>query len=1665
MAAQANSVTLSTNLNVAPYYDDFDETKNYHRILFRPGLAVQARELTQMQSILQNQIDRFGEHVFKEGSIVNGCSVGLDTNYNYVKLMDNTSTGTVSVDPSSFVNAIVKGTTSQITALVVNYGDGAQSNTPFFKTLFVKYLSSNTTTGYTRFANNEILTVISPVGSSLTANTIKPALGSATGVGSAATVGSGIVFAKDHFIRVPQQTVVLDRYSSTPSYRVGLNVLETIVTETTDGTLLDPASGSYNYAAPGAARLKLDPVFAKQNYTSSLNTTNFIELNQVKNGVLQKTGGRPEYAAIRDYIARRTFDESGHYVVRGFQPKVRSHLKSANNDGVYTSGEGGNTSLLIVEATPGVAYVQGYDIEKLVSTQITIDKATDVEELEGTKTLIDYGNYVIVDNVVGNWDLNQQAVVSLRSQQANSVSTGNFSSTIFPTGELGTARVRGLEYYTGTPGAPDAQYKMYLSDITMKAGYSFANVQSVGYNGGVGTSYGKADILGSNGKNANTLDPSFNRAVFRLPARAVRRLRDSTNAIDLDFSFYKSFDVTFDAAGQATINTGDTSETFDGSGLLSDAATRTDFYVVSRGSSNTATLTGTISVTSGSNTVTGSGTSFTTQINKGDIIHVSNNADYVVSEVTNNTSLKLYSNASASKTGVSYFKRFKAGQVLDLGGTGKAGNRSITISGTPSTTATLALNEGTLGAAFSATVIATLNKIDGQEASKTINRDRLVQIHVGSNRGGSGYSANTTGPWGLGLSDGFRLVSVRKQSGSDFVANNTGTDVTSHFTLDTGMNDNYYDHAKLVKKSASDLTLSSGDRLLVKFDYFTHSTTSGKGFFSVDSYPVNDTTAGTDRTKIYTYQIPRFISKTTGESFDLRNCVDIRPRKSDSANSVTTVTNIATNPKASNTFTTVSGGLHFSPPGQDFTTDLSNYMMRIDSVGLTKEGDLVALRGAPSNNPRTPNIPDDFMPLASIRLTPYPSLPEQVARENGRGDQAVVVKPYKNNRYTMRAIGNIADRISRLEYYTSLNMLEKDTSSLLVKDENGLDRFKNGFLVDSFTGHNIGNVFDADYSIAVDPIKQELRAPFKMDNFELFYHGANSSHIVRNNVTTAGVSKDQRLAIANSQIAFANNETITVGSGTAKVLYKVNDRVYVTDATANFSVGASITSAAGSTTVYDALGVYSVTGSTGFAGNRMAALTTLPYSHTVASRQPYATTNRNISGIAFNWIGTMKIDPSVDYWVDTTKGPEINSNIDQNYDNWVYLSNSWQTEWGSWGNYVYGTPTLTDTVTTNGEQYTENGHYWRDDVVTETYSQNYTGTRSGTQTVITENVTTQSLGTFVTNTNLIPYMRSRVIEVEARGMKPGARLYTFFDGVDVSAYMTPTDIAFETTGDEGDPLYVDSAGRVHALFRIPADDNLKFTVGNKIIRLTDSPTNSSQIGLVTTSAESQYSAGGQATTTQESVQTIRSPIVTQQSVSETQTYNQTYTETDIVTQDLGAVPVSTARDSCGSSIICTKLYQLGLLDETTYLADEKFGQQLRANDPDVYYGYINWAKHVVEWMSGNNPNIMFWIRDAETRRHVETETAIRMAEAVARPWAEHMSYMMGARDTDNKYGKFIMGIGKSVSRMFANTSFGKKEPSIFAKYSMVATFALLYVGSKMFTKTSSKKTDKVWGLS
>ena len=200
MASIANTVTISTDLNVDPYYDDFNETKNFHRILFRPGLAVQARELTQIQTILQNQIDRFAEHIFKEGSIVRGCQSIIDKDVVYMKLRDRASNGTTVVNVYSFLNRTITGATSGVSASVIKVNDGSEANTPNFKTLFVKLTGGNNRRR--TFANGEIVTATG----GLTANLISS---SATGFSALMKINDGIIYAKDHFIRTDADLLVV----------------------------------------------------------------------------------------------------------------------------------------------------------------------------------------------------------------------------------------------------------------------------------------------------------------------------------------------------------------------------------------------------------------------------------------------------------------------------------------------------------------------------------------------------------------------------------------------------------------------------------------------------------------------------------------------------------------------------------------------------------------------------------------------------------------------------------------------------------------------------------------------------------------------------------------------------------------------------------------------------------------------------------------------------------------------------------------------------------------------------------------------------------------------------------------------------------------------------------------------------------------------------------------------------------------------------------------------------------------------------------------------------------------------------------------------------------------------------------------------------------------
>ena len=107
----------------------------------------------------------------------------------------------------------------------------------------------------------------------------------------------------------------------------------------------------------------------------------------------------------------------------------------------------------------------------------------------------------------------------------------------------------------------------------------------------------------------------------------------------------------------------------------------------------------------------------------------------------------------------------------------------------------------TLNQTLGARVFTQLKQVDGQEKAKVINKNRVVQLYISNNASGN------TGPWNLGVSDGHKLNSVLFKAGARSANTTDGTDVTSHFELDSGMKDNYYDHAKLKKKGSSNLSI------------------------------------------------------------------------------------------------------------------------------------------------------------------------------------------------------------------------------------------------------------------------------------------------------------------------------------------------------------------------------------------------------------------------------------------------------------------------------------------------------------------------------------------------------------------------------------------------------------------------------------------------------------------------------------------------------------------------------------------------------------------------------------------------------------------------------------------------------------------------------------------
>ena len=440
--------------NVDPYYDDFEQNaldNNYMRILFKPGYSVQARELTQIQSILQNQIKQFGDHIFQDGSPVIGGNLTLDNKVQFLKLEESFNNEDVEVE--LFDGKIVRSLDGTVQAKVLTTyypTDGTPA-------LLVKYITGNQFTD----ASNVRVAGTTTEAKMVSSNSTGPAL--------VCSINEGVFYVDGFFVKVSDQTTVVNPYDVSANVKIGLEISDEIVDAAIDTTLLDPAQGSFNYQAPGADRYQYNLTLTTRPLDSIVDESQFFELMRVENGSITKQVKYPVYAELEKTLARRTFDESGDYVVRPFRATI--------NDGADA-----NNYVLSIE--PGKAYVKGFEFETIGTLKVTTPKPRGAEDI---KSLVDidvdtsYGNFIYVTNLKGS----SNGFINIAALEKVDVHLGR-RSCIFATGagnetanafvyantRIGSARVK--NFVRQNPDLFNANtdsngiYKIYLTDINIE---------------------------------------------------------------------------------------------------------------------------------------------------------------------------------------------------------------------------------------------------------------------------------------------------------------------------------------------------------------------------------------------------------------------------------------------------------------------------------------------------------------------------------------------------------------------------------------------------------------------------------------------------------------------------------------------------------------------------------------------------------------------------------------------------------------------------------------------------------------------------------------------------------------------------------------------------------------------------------------------------------------------------------------------------------------------------------------------------------------------------------------------------------------------------------------------------------------------------------------------
>ncbi len=528
-----------------PYYDDFNKpylksgsatetedvfSKNYTRILFKPGASVQARELNQIQTILQSQIDKFGQHIFKNNSRVLGGEPSVDSRLEAIEIQGTSSYDTISELNNLIGKQITNGQASadrKVSAFVTGVVSLGSNN---FR-LLLRYAKADTsgshnsktgagTTTKKRFSSDDILYTVPTTSLSDTADLL-----SSTNSGSRITktgvalkpvvvgrysVSEGVFFVNGTFVYTEPQEIFVIIPTGVDAFdaQAALLVTENVITSAADASIADNALGAPNENASGADRLQTALSLKLLTDNESIlnetrnagivaslsdNAESVIVLSDIFNSTAGALFENYEYNKLAEYVESRSYEESGNYSINPFYVNVREHENDGTNGGMFFSKESaggkqiaglppGEESKYAIQIQPNTAYVQGkrfrFDEEQVVE----IDKArtqfpklnTDYETVRFQARI---GGFIEVDKITGTVPTSPAKVglfLSKSDENDNNrfIGKSRYDSNTADSNRIGTCEVKAVEY-TGT------KYKIYIDSVVMETGFRLRDAKFI----------------------------------------------------------------------------------------------------------------------------------------------------------------------------------------------------------------------------------------------------------------------------------------------------------------------------------------------------------------------------------------------------------------------------------------------------------------------------------------------------------------------------------------------------------------------------------------------------------------------------------------------------------------------------------------------------------------------------------------------------------------------------------------------------------------------------------------------------------------------------------------------------------------------------------------------------------------------------------------------------------------------------------------------------------------------------------------------------------------------------------------------------------------------------------------------------------------------------------